>query len=120
MYFNSHNKNYIHSALNINKYLYLDDVENGKQKVDSCNNKDNGVFEYVSNGLIKSPLSLIECLGKGERNNDSSNTKSGYLKLCDKTDVQKWGSTRHSQVAINLYHYQSFFTNGYVSVIIIN
>ncbi|KAL6588335.1 hypothetical protein U3516DRAFT_675926 [Neocallimastix sp. 'constans'] len=89
-YFDSHNKSYIHSALNINKCLYLDDVENGKLKVDNCNNKDNSVFEYVSNGLIKSPLSPNECLGKGDRNNDSSNANGGYLKLCDKTDDQKW------------------------------
>jgi len=90
-YFDSHNKSYIHSALNINKCLYLDDVENGKLKVDNCNYKDNGVFEYVSNGLVKSSLSSNGCLGKGDKNNDSSNANGGYLLLCDKNRWPKVG-----------------------------
>ncbi|OUM56485.1 Non-catalytic module family DOC2, partial [Piromyces sp. E2] len=89
-YFDPYPKGYLHSVINKNKCLYLDDVANGKIKVDKCNINDNAVFEYTNDGLIKSPLSPNECLGKGDRNNDSTNANGGYLKPCKKTEDQIW------------------------------
>jgi len=37
----------------------LMDVENGKIKAGNCT--DNSIFEYTSDGLIKSPLTPNEC-----------------------------------------------------------
>ena len=79
------------SYINSNKCLYLEDVENGKIKVDTCDLNKDAIFEYdVSSELIKSPLSPNECLGKGDRKNDESNADGVYLKPCNKSDDQVW------------------------------
>lgn len=89
-YFDPYPNGYIRSALNKNKCLYLEDVKNGKIKVDTCDINKNVDFEYTNDGLIKSPLSPNECLGKGDRNNDPTNATGGYLKPCKRTDDQIW------------------------------
>jgi len=62
----------------------------GKIKVGNCT--DNSIFQYTSDGLIKSPLSPDECLGKGDRKNDPTNANGGYLKPCKKNADQIWSA----------------------------
>lgn len=84
-------KGYFHSKYNLDWCLNLYDVENGKIKVQECDNAT-AIFEYTDEGLIKSPLSPDTCLGKGDRNNDPTNANGGYLNPCTKSNDQIWTS----------------------------
>ncbi|KAG4084148.1 PLC-like phosphodiesterase [Neocallimastix lanati (nom. inval.)] len=83
-------KGYFHPKMNPTWCMVLQDVENGKIKVGNCT--DNSIFQYTSDGLIKSPLSPDECLGKGDRKNDPTNANGGYLKPCEKNADQIWSA----------------------------
>lgn len=83
-------KGYFHPKMNPTWCMVLQDVENGKIKVGNCT--DNSIFQYTSDGLIKSPLSPDECLGKGDRKNDPTNANGGYLKPCKKNADQIWSA----------------------------
>ncbi|KAL6611144.1 hypothetical protein U3516DRAFT_478855, partial [Neocallimastix sp. 'constans'] len=90
-YFEPYPKGHLRSYLAPSECIYLEDVENGKIKVNTCEANKNFDFEYdLSTGSIKSPLSPQDCLGKGDRGKEESNADGGYLNPCIGSEDQVW------------------------------
>ena len=90
-YIDPYPKGYVRPKSYPERCITVLDAPNGKIKISNCtiNNDNSNIFELTDEGLIKSTLTN-ECLGKGDKLNDPTNAKGGYLKSCTKADDQLW------------------------------